>query len=107
MVQPHVALKLAAAATALLAIVGVALVLLVATLMGGLAPQDCASAGNVAPSAVALADIPGNYLGWLRAAAPRYGLDWTVIRRDLLDRERLRRLDAVPRRDLGAVRGRR
>jgi hypothetical protein len=54
-------------------------VLLVATLMGGLAPQGCAPAANFAPSAVALADIPGNYLGWIRAAAPRYGIDWTVI----------------------------
>src|SRR3954454_8552164 len=47
--------------------------------MGGLAPQGCGPATNFAPSAVALADIPGNYLGWIRAAAPRYGLDWTVI----------------------------
>src|SRR3954462_6674444 len=47
--------------------------------MGGLAPQGCGPAANFAPSAVALADIPGNYLGWIRTAAPRYGLDWTVI----------------------------
>src|SRR4051812_17299825 len=47
--------------------------------MGGLAPQGCGPATNFAPSAVALADIPGNYLGWIRAAAPRYGLDWSVI----------------------------
>src|SRR3954463_1638433 len=47
--------------------------------MGGLAPQGCRPATNFAPSTVALADIPGNYLGWIRAAAPRYGLDWTVI----------------------------
>src|SRR4051794_32848287 len=58
---------------------GTALVLLVATLMGGLAPQGCGPTSNFTPSAVALADIPGNYLGWIRAAAPRYGLDWTVI----------------------------
>ena len=61
------------------ALIIVALVLLVATSMGGLAPQGCRPASNFAPSAVALADIPGNYLGWIRAAAPRYGLDWTVI----------------------------
>jgi hypothetical protein len=54
-------------------------VLVVATLMGGLVPQACGPAANFAPSAVALADIPGNYLGWIRAAAPRYGVDWTVI----------------------------
>src|SRR4051794_2756849 len=47
--------------------------------MGGLAPQGCGPASNFAPSTVALADIPANYLGWIRAAAPRYGLDWTVI----------------------------
>src|SRR3954470_22877959 len=47
--------------------------------MGGLAPQGCGTPANLAPSAVALADIPGNYLGWIRAAAPRYGVDWTVI----------------------------
>jgi hypothetical protein len=77
--RPPVALKLAAAATAAVAMLGAALVLLVATLMGGLAPQGCGPGSNSAPSAVALADIPGNYLGWIRAAAPRYGLDWTVI----------------------------
>src|SRR3954453_1959419 len=47
--------------------------------MGGLAPQGCGPATNFAPSSVALADIPANYLGWIRAAAPRYGLDWSVI----------------------------
>src|SRR3954452_30799 len=73
------ALKLAAIATAALAILGTGLALLVATLMGGLAPQGCGPAPNFAPSPVALADIPANYLGWIRAAAPRYGLDWSVI----------------------------
>src|SRR3954471_11589837 len=58
---------------------GVALVLLVATLMGGLAPQGCGPTANFAPSPVALSDIPANYLGWMRAAASRDGLDWTVI----------------------------
>src|SRR4051812_34854579 len=47
--------------------------------MGGLVPQGCGPGSNFAPSPVALADIPANYLGWIRAAAPRYGLDWTVI----------------------------
>ena len=28
---------------------------------------------------MALADIPGNYLQWIRQAGDRYGLDWTVI----------------------------
>jgi membrane-bound lytic murein transglycosylase B len=31
------------------------------------------------PSTAALADIPGNYLHWIRQGAARYGLDWTVI----------------------------
>src|SRR3954467_10862765 len=47
--------------------------------MGGLAPPGCGPSSSFTPSAVALADIPGNYLGWIRAAAPRYGLDWSVI----------------------------
>src|SRR4051794_34592001 len=69
--RPRIALKLIAAATASLVLLGVALVLLVATLMGGLAPQGCGSApSNASPSPVALADIPGNYLGWMQDAAP-------------------------------------
>src|SRR4051794_41361119 len=54
-------------------------VLIVATLMGGLAPQSQCGLGSYAPSAAALADIPGNYLQWIQGAGARYGLDWTVI----------------------------
>jgi hypothetical protein len=54
-------------------------VLMVATLMGGLAPRSRCGVANHAPSAAALADIPGNYLRWIQAAGSRYGLDWTVI----------------------------
>ena len=35
--------------------------------------------GNHAPSAVALADIPGNYLQWIREAGARYALDWSIV----------------------------
>jgi membrane-bound lytic murein transglycosylase B len=57
-------------------------VLLVATLMGGLAPPNTCGPGagtGYAPSPVALADIPDNYLQWIRQAGDRYALDWSVI----------------------------
>ena len=56
--------------------------LLVATLMGGLAPPSSCGPGDgtrYAPSPAALADIPGNYLRWIREAGDRYGVDWSVI----------------------------
>jgi hypothetical protein len=122
--HPRAALKLAAAATAAAAMLGIALVLLVATSMGGLAPQGCGPPANFAPSAVALADIPGNYLGWIRAAATRDDLDWTVIAgiysiesdfgrldapgvRSGENLSRRRRSGSVPRGDVGALRRRR
>ena len=61
--------------------------------MGGLAPpSSCGPGGGTryAPSRAALADIPGNYLRWIRDAGDRYGLDWSVLAGDLLDRDRLR-----------------
>jgi hypothetical protein len=78
--QARVAPKLIASVTAAVVVLGLVVVLLVATLMGGLVPQTCGpTAANYAPSAVALADIPGNYLQWIRRDASRYGIDWTVI----------------------------
>src|SRR3954451_15120540 len=50
--------------------------------MGGLVPPSSCGPGAGArytPSAVALADIPGNYLRWIRQAGDRYGLDWSVL----------------------------
>jgi hypothetical protein len=81
-VQPRVARRLIGAATAAIALLGLLLVLLVATLMGGLAPPSACGPGagtRYSPSPVALADIPGNYLQWIRQAGGRYGLDWSVI----------------------------
>jgi membrane-bound lytic murein transglycosylase B len=81
-VQPRVARRLIAAGAAAIALLGLLLVLLVATLMGGLAPPNTCAPGagtRYAPSPVALADIPGNYLQWIRQAGDRYGLDWSVI----------------------------
>ena len=71
-----------AAGAAVIALLGLLLVLLVATLMGGLAPPNTCGSGAgtpYAPSRVALAGIPGNYLRWIRQAGGRYGLDWSVI----------------------------
>jgi hypothetical protein len=94
--QPRVALRLPAAAAGALAMLGVALVPLVATLMGGLAPQGCAPTANFAPSAIALADIPGK----LSRLDPRCGASLRPRldrhRRDLLDRERLRPASTRP-----------
>jgi Transglycosylase SLT domain len=81
-VQPRVARRLIAAGAAAIALLGLLLVLLVGTLMGGLAPPNTCAPGagtRYAPSPVALADIPGNYLQWIRQAGDRYGLDWSVI----------------------------
>src|SRR6476646_7367068 len=73
-------MRLIAAATAALALLGFALILLVATLMGGLAPQNCGSVGTEhAPSPVALANIPANCVHWIRQAGARYALDWSDI----------------------------
>ena len=77
-VQPRVARRLIAAGAAAIALLGLLLVLLVATLMGGLAPPNTCAPGagtRYAPSPVALADIPGNYLQWIRQAGT--GMGWT------------------------------
>jgi hypothetical protein len=69
-----------AAVVAALALLAFGLLLIVVTLMGGLAPASaCDGDARYAPSGAALSDIPGNYLRWLQDAGARYGLDWTVI----------------------------
>src|SRR3954464_8192448 len=77
--RSRAARRLIAAGAAAAAILLVTVVLIVATLMGGLAPQSQCGVGSYAPTAAALADIPGNYLRWIQDAGARYGLDWTVI----------------------------
>jgi hypothetical protein len=77
--RSRAARRLVAAGAAAAAILLLTVVLIVATLMGGLAPQSQCGRGSYAPSAAALADIPGNYLHWIQGAGARYGLDWTVI----------------------------
>src|SRR3954449_1046440 len=82
LVEPHVPRRLLAAGAAAVALLGLLLVLLVATLMGGLVPPSSCGPGagaRYAPSAVAMADIPGNYLRWIRQAGGRYRLDWSMI----------------------------
>src|SRR5919108_1412958 len=82
LVQPRAARRLIAAATAAIALLALLLALIVATLMGGLAPPSTCGPGagtRYAPSPAALADIPGNYLQWVRHAGDRYRLDWSVI----------------------------
>src|SRR4051794_31669992 len=77
--RSRTARRLIAAGTAVSAMLLLTVVLIVATLMGGLAPQRQCGTSDHAPSAVALADISGNYLRWIEQAGARYGIDWTVI----------------------------
>src|SRR4051812_21882505 len=37
------------------------------------------SSGSFAPSPVAIADIPGNYLVLYQQSAHRFGIDWSVL----------------------------
>jgi hypothetical protein len=54
--------------------------LLLVALFGGLAAhQSSNSPTAAAPSATAIADIPGNYLAAYQAAAAKYGLDWAIL----------------------------
>src|SRR3954463_7034208 len=57
---------------------GTALVFALA-IVGALAGGDAESAGSVEPSAVALADIPGNYLVAYERAGARFGIDWASL----------------------------
>jgi cell wall-associated NlpC family hydrolase len=53
-------------------------VLLILVLLAGIMSWP-SSSGTFAPSSVAIADIPGNYLVLYQQSAARYGLDWAVI----------------------------
>jgi len=58
------------------ALAGLALILLV--VVGGLAGGQIGS-GSFSPSAVAIADIPANYLAAYQSAATRSGIDWAIL----------------------------
>ncbi len=69
-------------ATAALALLAVTMVLAVITALGGGIGSSLAGseAGQpVAPSALALREIPARYLQLYEAAATRYGIDWAVL----------------------------
>lgn len=55
-----------------------ALFLLLLVILGGIAGGS-ASSGTFAPTEVAIADIPGNYLTWYQRAAARYHIDWAIL----------------------------
>jgi cell wall-associated NlpC family hydrolase len=55
-----------------------ALLLLIVIVIGGIAGWQSSSA-PIEPSAVAVADIPSNYLALYEQAAARYGIDWAVL----------------------------
>src|SRR5262249_15310433 len=57
---------------------GAALLLLIVIVVGGIAGWQSSSAPS-APSAVAVADIPSNYLARYEEGAARYGIDWAVL----------------------------
>src|SRR3954471_13070442 len=58
-------------------VVGATLVLLLVTVLGGVAAEI--SSGDPLPSGTAIADIPTNYLVQYIRAARRFSLDWAVL----------------------------
>src|SRR5687768_5685523 len=61
------------------ALIGVsALLLLVVMIMGGIVTSPARLAAH-GPSAVAVADIPADYLVLYQQAASRFGIDWAVL----------------------------
>ena len=61
-------------------LLGVLLVLLAAVLAGVGLPASSPEEGRAeTPSPLAVADIPARYLALYRAAASRYGLDWSIL----------------------------
>src|SRR6266540_123878 len=53
-------------------------VLLILVLVAGIVSWP-SSSGTFAPSSVAIADIPANYLVLYQQSAARYGIDWAVL----------------------------
>lgn len=60
------------------ALLAAAALMFVVVIVGGIAGWQTSS-GALAPSSVAIADIPGNYLALYQQAAARYGVDWDVL----------------------------
>jgi len=54
------------------------LLLFIVVLVGGIAGWPSGS-GSFAPSSVAVADIPSNYLVLYQQSAARFGIDWAVL----------------------------
>src|SRR4051812_27697341 len=54
------------------------LVFLILVFVAGI-PSSPLGSGTVAPSSVAIADIPSNYLVLYQQSAARYGIDWAVL----------------------------
>ena len=54
------------------------LVLLILVVVAGMMSWQ-SSSGGFAPSSIAIADVPGNYLVLYQQSAVRYGVDWAVL----------------------------
>src|SRR5262245_22248276 len=61
-----------------LPVAAAALLFLIVIVLGGIAGWQSSSAPS-GPSAVAVADIPSNYLARYEQAAARYGIDWAIL----------------------------
>src|SRR5262249_57648958 len=59
-------------------IAAAAFVLLIVVLVGSIAGWPSGSA-SYAPSSVAIADIPSNYLVLYQQSASRFGIDWAIL----------------------------
>src|SRR5262245_54136223 len=60
------------------ALASASLLLLILFVVGGIAGWQ-SNSGTFAPSSVAVADIPGNYIVLYEQSALRYGIDWAVL----------------------------
>jgi len=61
------------------AIAALALVFLLVVIVGGIVSWPVTTGTTAAPSAAAIADIPGNFLALYQQAAARFGIDWAVL----------------------------